>query len=230
MTLPRPFSRPAPATACVCKVFPPVSVYGGALTALPFLPSQTFCPSKRRMVKFRGIHVSIVSQFDIRKLPEFSPCTANDPFPQEGPALCSDDNSVASCYVPIYPGSQIWFEYSVDGPHPPTASYFFKMLHNGQVVTSWDCTAKHGYRGKTAYDLHCIATDHSTGGPIVQRRAFKFSPRYPQEEAAGHFDNCIEFRVHRVQCRLRLPPEWSLTNAHAFGNSHNSGLWQGRSS
>lgn len=36
MTLPRPFSRPAPATACVCKVFPPV-----LFTAAPLL----LCPS-----------------------------------------------------------------------------------------------------------------------------------------------------------------------------------------
>jgi hypothetical protein len=88
------------------------------------------------MVEFRGINVSIVSQFDIRRLPELSPRKLNDSFHHQGPVLCSDDNSVASCYVPIYPGSQIWFEYSIDAPHPPDASYFFKMLYNKQVVTS----------------------------------------------------------------------------------------------
>jgi hypothetical protein len=87
------------------------------------------------MVKFRGIEISIVSQFDIRKIPEFVAMSNRDPF-------APDDKATASCYVPIYPGSQLWFEYSLDGPHPPNASYLFKILHNSRFVTSFDCTAK----------------------------------------------------------------------------------------
>lgn len=189
-----------------------------------FSSFHTLHHTKAKMVKFRGINVSIVSQFDIRKLPEFRPCESNDPFHQEGPALRSDDNSMASCYVPIYPGSQIWFEYSIDAPHPPEASYFFKLLHNGQVVTSWDCTAKHGYHGKTIYSIEFIGIDSLTGAPLVRRHAFKFSSRYLKEEDVGPFDDCIEFRVHRIEHRQRIPLESSLKDGHAIEDSHSSEL------
>jgi len=78
------------------------------------------------MVQFRGINVSAVSQIDARPLPEYS--TASD-FPDSG--------GVAACYLPIYPGSQIWFEYSIDGPHPKNAMYLFKLFMDGHLVTSW---------------------------------------------------------------------------------------------
>ena len=155
------------------------------------------------MVKFRGIEVSIVSQFDIRKLPEFSPPKC-DPF-NEGPSLQSDDNAVASCYVPVYPGSQIWFEYSIDSPHPPNASYFFKLLHSGQLITSWDCTAKHCYQGKTTYDIQYIGDDNSTGMPLVKRQAFKFSSVNRKE--VGPFEDCLEVSVHRIEHRQRIPTD-----------------------
>ncbi len=160
------------------------------------------------MVKFRGIEVNVVSQFDIRKIPEFSPRKSNDPFHNDGPTLRSDDNSVASCYVPIYPGSQIWLEYSIDAPHPPDAAYFFKMVHNGQFVTSWDCTAKHGYHGKMAYNLQYLGNDNITGLPLVKRQAFKFSPR--DRKNVGPFDDCIEVRVHRIEHRQRISLDSAL--------------------
>jgi hypothetical protein len=81
----------------------------------------------------------MVSQFDIRRLPELVAPSDRDPFES---SLPPDDKAIASCYIPIYPGSQLWFEYNLDGPHPPNASYLFKMLHNGKLVTSFDCTAK----------------------------------------------------------------------------------------
>jgi hypothetical protein len=176
------------------------------------------------MVKFRGIDVSIVSQFDIRKLPEFRPLELNDPFHQRGPALRSDDNSVASCYVPIYPGSQIWLEYSIDAPHPQDASYFFKMLHNSHVVTSWDCTAKHGYRGKTTYNIQYIGNDNSTGMPLIRRQAFKFSSPDHKDDV-GPFDDCIEIRVHRIEHRQRVALGSSFDYAQTLQSSYSDGLW-----
>lgn len=80
----------------------------------------------RNMVQFRGININVVSQFDAKRLPEHSTARAFD-----------DSGTVVACYIPIYAGAQIWLEYSIDGPHPPKAAYFFKMLINGQVVTSW---------------------------------------------------------------------------------------------
>ena len=177
------------------------------------------------MVKFRGIDVTIVSQFDIRKLPEFKPRESDDAINHNEPALRSNDNSIASCYTPLYPGSQIWFEYSIDGPHPPQAAYFFKLLHNGQTVTSWDCTAKHGYHGKTTYNIQYIGNDNFTGMPLVKRQAFKFSPQSLKE--VGAFDDCIEVRVHRIEHRQKVPLEESnVPYGHISGKvDKGAGLW-----
>jgi hypothetical protein len=176
------------------------------------------------MVKFRGINVSIVSQFDIRKLPELSPRKSNDSFHHQGPALRSDDNSVAFCYVPIYPGSQVWFEYSIDAPRPPDASYLFKMLHNKQIVTSWDCNGKHGYHGKMAYNLQYIGNNNFTGMPLVKRQAFKFSATDRNKDVSP-FDDCIEIRVHRVEHRQRIPIASSTHDPRLIENDPTKGLW-----
>lgn len=79
-----------------------------------------------KMVKFRGIHISVISQIDARPLPEYSTAHA---FDASGCAV--------ACYLPIYLGSQIWFEYSVEGPHPQNAMYLFKLFMDGRLVTSW---------------------------------------------------------------------------------------------
>lgn len=80
----------------------------------------------RKMVQFRGININIVSQFDTKRLPEHSTARAFDA-----------SGTVVACYVPVHAGAQIWLEYSIDGPHPPKAAYFFKMFMNNQVVISW---------------------------------------------------------------------------------------------
>lgn len=78
------------------------------------------------MVSLRGISVHGVSQIEARRLPEYSTAQAVD---SNGP--------VAACYIPTIPGAQIWFEYSIDGPHPPNAMYLFKLFIDGQHVTTW---------------------------------------------------------------------------------------------
>jgi hypothetical protein len=157
------------------------------------------------MVKFRGISVSMISQHGIRKLPEYEPPMSADPFRIDGPTLRSERDSVASCYVPSHPGSQIWFDYSVENPHPPNAQYFFKLLRNGEVFTSWDCTSKHNYQGRTTFALKYLGTHPQTGQPVIERQAFRFSTESPSY--VGPSDDCIEIRVHRVEHRERLPLE-----------------------
>ena len=80
------------------------------------------------MPDLRGINVHAVSHIDAGRLPEYGTAQAFD----------SDESSTA-CYIPTIPGAQLWFEYSIDGPHPPDAAYFFKMLMNAQFVTGWVC-------------------------------------------------------------------------------------------
>ena len=129
------------------------------------------------MVKFRGIEINIISQLDICKLPEFkhnpsSEQIHNDPFRTTAKGKASSISPppiypTASCAVPIYPGSQVWLEYTIDGPHPPNAAYFFKLIVNDVTVTGWDCTSKHGYHGKMMYNLV------AEGRQIVQKTGFE---------------------------------------------------------
>jgi hypothetical protein len=151
------------------------------------------------MVKFRGIEISIISQFDIHKLPEF-PFSADSTIPLQQ----HRSNPTASCYVPIYPGSQVWFEYCIDGPHPPNAAYFFKFLLNGKVITKWDCTEKHDYHGKMMYNLSNEALGISGRGSSVVRQALKFGSLINDETSDNNGENVIEIRVHRILQRKRM--------------------------
>jgi hypothetical protein len=177
------------------------------------------------MVKIRGISVSMILQHEIRKVPEYDPPTLDDPFRIDGPTLRSVDESIASCYVPILNGSQIWFDYSIDTPHPPNAQYFFKLLRNGELLTSWDCTAKHDYQGRTTHGLKYIGVHPHTGQSIVRRQDFIFSTQ--ETGLVGPFDNCVEVRVHRIDHRARVTLD-SMPQSHealAQENTNLSGLW-----
>jgi hypothetical protein len=164
----------------------------------------------------------MISQHGIRKIPEYDPPISVDSSPLDGPVLRSENGSVASCYVLTSPGSQIWFDYYVENPHPPDAQYFFKLLRNGEVCTSWDCTAKYKYQGRTTYALKYLGTHPQTGQPVIERQAFCFSTKSPSP--VGPFDDCIEIRVHRIDHRERIPLEVATVNVKdvlAGGNTHN---------
>ena len=159
------------------------------------------------MVKFRGIEISIISQFDICKLPEFQyPRPAvpySDPFQVDAGSNNPTIYPTASCYVPIYPGSQIWFEYTIDGPHPPGAAYFFKLFVNGKVTTSWDCTAKHGFHGKMMYNLVCEGVDSVFDG-TVKRQALRFGDGLERNARGGPDEDLIQINVHRIEHKKHI--------------------------
>jgi hypothetical protein len=170
------------------------------------------------MVKFQGIEISIISQFDIRKLPEFpfSADANHSPLPHRS-------NPTASCFVPIYPGSQIWFEYCIDGPHPPNAAYFFKFLLNGKVITKWDCTEKHDFHGKMMYNLSSEGLGVLGGSNSVVRQALKFGSLTNGETSNNQTENVIEIRVHRILQRKRVRnfgPELSQMAVSTKANEH----------
>ena len=172
------------------------------------------------MVKFRGIEISIISQFDIRKLHEFrfrqySPSPADPSSLANGPRP-SSTNAIASCYVPIYPGSQIWFEYCIDAPHPEGSAYFFKLLLNGKVVTSWDCTEKHDYHGKMMYNLAVGGHDYETGTAQIVRQALKFGSEIEDHNDTTEIKDMIEVRVHRIEHRQRIRDLSKLENQANF--------------
>lgn len=78
------------------------------------------------MVKFRGVNVHIVSQFEAVRLPEYGTTQGVE-----------NGQHIVAHYVPIHTGAQIWFEYSIDGPHPPNAMYLLKLFINGENITNW---------------------------------------------------------------------------------------------
>ncbi|KIW73174.1 hypothetical protein PV04_01312 [Phialophora macrospora] len=150
------------------------------------------------MVKFRGVEINVISQFDICKLPEYAATASNDTDPFRTTDR-SDDHlapsyPTATCYIPIYPGSQIWFEYTIDGPHPAGASYFFKLFVNDATVTSWDCTARHGFQGKMMYNLV-----HEGRGQ-VKRQALKFGDGIGD----GQGEDVVRFHIYRIERRVRV--------------------------
>lgn len=165
------------------------------------------------MVKFRGIEISVISQFDICKLPEFKHSKSSNfeqydrnPFQadnkQKSPLALSYPK--ASCYVPIYPGGQIWFEYCIDGPHPAQAAYLFKLIVNNKVITSWDCTAKHGFHGKMMYNLVSEGVDPDTGRNVIKRQAIRFGDGLEDCESGAQDEDVVQINVYRIEHRKRL--------------------------
>ena len=185
------------------------SCFASTISSQALLSQKT--PALHNMVKFRDIEICIISQFDICKLPEFkyprSP-TSNDPFEpnnlHKAPSPPLPPFPTASCYVPIYPSSQIWFEYTVDGPHPPGAAYFFKLIINGKVITSWDCTAKHGFHGKMVYNLVSEGIDPETECAVLKRQALRFGDGLEYNVRGRWDEDLILISVHRIEHRRRV--------------------------
>src|SRR5277367_997654 len=138
------------------------------------------------MVTFRSISLSLISQLSILSLPEYPPPPPLSPFDD---AAANPD--IATCYVPIYPGSQIWLSYAIEPPHQLGVAYFFKLLINGKRVTSWDSTVEQGYKGKVVHALEVLEKGNLLGKPVVRRRGLRFGME-PEGE------DCIEVRVHRI--------------------------------
>lgn len=145
------------------------------------------------MVSFRGVNIYAVSQFDAKRLPEYSTAHSKK-------AL----SPIAVCLIPIYAGAQFWFEYAIDGPHPPGSAWFFKLFMNGHHVTSWDCAAKHEYRGKAAYSLRITRVHYNLFGARQQvvQDSFKFGATIEGSPKAT--DDCVEIRVYRTSKRRRI--------------------------
>lgn len=182
-----------------------IVIHLGRVRSRSFDPHHLYQPSPHPlnsafiiMVKNRGIEISIISQFDIRRLPELQ-----GPAPTTKVENGKSKDNLVSCYVPVYPGSQIWFEYTIEPPHPPNAIYFFKLLINGQTITSWDSTEKQGYHGKTMYGLQRVPA-RGRGGMELQQRGFQFCDQDESDVLSQGSDDCIEIRVHRVEHRRRV--------------------------
>ena len=160
------------------------------------------------MPTYRNITTTLVSQFDILIIPEYEPPkTPTDPF-LNAPTLIDYDHSLVSVYVPTYPSSQFWLQYSISPPHPPRMLYYFKLYLNGSHVVSWGCGNDEGYEGKTMFGLFDPGPspfNHSQ----IQRRAFCFGSDLVHGYAHGsdNLNDALEIRVFRSKGRRRINPQ-----------------------
>ena len=162
------------------------------------------------MPTYRSITISLVSQFDIRLIPEFEPPkTPKDPF-LNTPALVNHDNSLVSVYIPTYPLSQFWLCYSIMPPYPPSMLYYFKLFINGSHIVSWGCGKDDNYEGKTVFGLFDASPSPFQKAPI-RRRVLCFGPETENgnKHASNNLGDVIEVRVFRSKGRKRIKPEFN---------------------
>lgn len=157
------------------------------------------------MPVYRNITINLVSQFDILNIPEYAPPAAlDDPF-SATPALV--DNSLVSCYIPIYPLSQFWLSYNISAPHPPKALYYFKFFINDACVVSWGCGEENGFKGKTMYGLY-DSGERWMGEPGVDARVFSFANESTTHRRMNsNLGQVMEVRVYRARGRKRTKPK-----------------------
>ena len=158
------------------------------------------------MPTYRSITVTLISQFDVLTLPEFAPPThSTDPF-SPTPTLIDTRQSLVSVYVPTYPNSQFWIAYSVAAPHPPNATFYFKLFVNGTAVLSWGCAKDDGFKGKTMFGI--FETKLPDGSKALERRLLGFRPDDPKATKMhkGSLSDVMEIRVFRARGRTRINP------------------------
>ncbi|KXS95628.1 hypothetical protein AC578_3563 [Pseudocercospora eumusae] len=161
------------------------------------------------MPSYRGIHVSLQSQYDALVLPEYAPPAA---VPAEQTAkAATDSNQVAEAYVPMYAGSQFWILYNCPRPEvasPPedtTKFYYFKLAVNGKVVLSWGCGAENNFSGRTNFGLY--GREVQGYGTVVEKRGF-FCPAGKDVDRKGMIADSFEIRVFRAKGRRRVEPSY----------------------
>ncbi len=159
------------------------------------------------MPNYRSITISLLSQFDVLTIPEFSPpAVANDPF-VASPTLISSDQALVSVYIPIYSSSQFWLNYSISAPHPPKALYYFKLYLNGACVMSWGCGEEDGYKGKTMFGLYDSGAVFF-GQRVIEKRTLSFSNEngFVPDHTVDDPKDVMEVKVFRAKGRKRIKP------------------------
>ena len=140
------------------------------------------------MPTYRGIRLTLHSQFDILPLPEYT-------LPPDSPLTATEDAEVPGVLTPFLPGSHFWLSYAIAPPVPASQFFLFKMRVDGKKVVSWCAGGEEGYEGKVVCGLF-----EGDDGAWVERRAFRFAMGGGGEDERG----CIEVDVHRAGGRRRV--------------------------
>ncbi len=177
------------------------------------------------MPNYRSITISLLSQFDVLTIPEFPPpAVAKDPF-ATSPTLISSDQSLVSVYIPTYPCSQFWLNYSIAAPHPPKAFYYFKLYINGGCVISWGCGEEDGYKGKTMFGLYDSGEVYF-GQRVVEKRILSFSSEngLVADNTVDDPKKVMEVKVFRSKGRKRIQPH--VEDFHNVVAAKTSTMWR----
>ncbi|PVI04027.1 hypothetical protein DM02DRAFT_669400 [Periconia macrospinosa] len=165
------------------------------------------------MPVYRGIAITLHSQFNIDIFPEF-PARPQAFYAERGiakkvPELFDEASSTANVFVPVFPGSQFWIAYAVRPPVPEDQQFFFKLFINGAHIVSWATGKDEDWKGKTMFALY--ERDDGDGKKRVEKRALCFTPPdggYGQEwtDIVDPFDESamIEIRVFRAHGKKRV--------------------------
>ena len=168
------------------------------------------------MPTYRGISITLQSQYDALTIPEFPPPLIQlTPSPGRSGAQHSSANphklshvssdepastGTAEVYVPIYAGSQFWISYTCPTPCPVVKYYFFKLFYQDQCLVSWGAGADVKWSGKVMYGIFDGGTDFE-GRQVLEKRAFSFAK--PDKGVDQEAD--FEIRVFRSKNRKREP-------------------------
>ena len=157
-----------------------------------------------------SIDITLHSQFDIEKLPEYHP----DPRDDHGivksmPKLFESKTSTCNVFVPALPGTAFWISYAVSPPVPDEHYFFFKLYIDGAHIVSWSTGKAEGWRGKTMFGLF-ESPENAEGVKTIEKRMLCFAPpRENDKHRVGMVDvfdetACVEIRVHRAHARKRV--------------------------
>ena len=194
------------------------------------------------MPTFRSITINLVSQFDILTIPEYFPLTPapspspSDPFTAKPVTSTNDqncyeikyDNHVyltdslyshsspnpeAVVYIPLYPHSQFWLNYSIAPPQPPGSLFYFKLFIDGRHAVSWGVGEEEKFQGKTMFGLFTSGDVWtSMGGGVTlgaEKRGLWFGGLEDEESSSSEQkENAekreLEVRVYRCKGRKRV--------------------------
>lgn len=180
------------------------------------------------MVTSHGIRIALRSQYDIRRIPEYSlpnaHATRGKSLPLHIPMSrlntksshsssangahdVSHPSPVAEVYIPLLAGSQFWIVYNIETLQDPLTNvnyYFFKLFAQGRCVLSWGVGEQDGWRGKTVFGLYDGGEDWR-GRKMVERHGLHFGS---EDGGEGFF----ELKVYRCRARKRVANAASSVN------------------
>jgi len=147
------------------------------------------------MPEHKGIHITLVSQYDAMLIPEYHSPDESDDFAEREPGVRAVDT-----YVSNYAASQFWIRYACDEStkEPETRFLYFKLYVNGVLSVAWGCGAQDEWEGKT----HFVPKD------VGREKLGLFFPRNAEgvPEAPA-----LEIRVYRAKARRRQERQYAPT-------------------